>query len=86
MIQVNLIPATLIDNSTLHSIMLTQVILETYNDELAVPAVPQRSKLSNERHGNDDEEPWCKKEKQVMTLVEQTGVNLDYYHKLNIEN
>jgi hypothetical protein len=31
LIQANMIPSTLIDNSTLHSIMLTQVMLETLN-------------------------------------------------------
>jgi hypothetical protein len=40
LIEKNIIPATLIDNPTLHAIMLTQIILETLTG-VTVPWAPQ---------------------------------------------
>jgi hypothetical protein len=40
LIEKNMIPATLIDNPTLHSIILTQIILETLTG-ITVPRAPQ---------------------------------------------
>ena len=40
MIETHTIPATLVDNETLHTILLTQILLETLND-VSVPRKPQ---------------------------------------------
>ena len=48
MIEANMIPATLIDNQTLHSILLTQVILETLMD-LSVPPANNFTHNANRR-------------------------------------
>jgi hypothetical protein len=40
LIEKNMIPATLIDNPTLHSIVLTQIILETLTGVM-IPGAPQ---------------------------------------------
>ena len=87
LIEKNMIPATLIDNPTLHSIMLTQIILETLKG-VTVPRAPQGNNFTY--HMNAKEilmwDLARKNEKQVATLEEETGVNLDHYHKLNIRN
>ena len=44
LIEKNIIPVTLIDNPTLHSIILTQIILETLTG-ITVPRVPQGNTL-----------------------------------------
>ena len=44
LIEENTIPSTLVYNSTLHSIILTQVLLETLTG-ITVPQVSQRSDL-----------------------------------------
>ena len=76
----NIIPSTLVDNAALHSIILTQIILET----LMGITVPQGSDLldAKERMMLD---LGRKNEGQVLTLEKETGVNLDHYHKLNID-
>ena len=77
LIERNIIPSTLVDNATLHSIILTQIILETGI------TVPQGSDLLDAKEmmmldlGR-------KNEGQVLTLEKETGVNLNHYHKLNI--
>ena len=85
--QTNMIPATLIDNQTLQSILLTQIMLETLTD-VTVPPAPQSSNFTY--HMNAKEMVMLdlnvKNAKQMKMLEEQTGVNLDHYHKLNIEN
>ena len=87
LIEKNIIPATLIDNPTLHAIMLTQIILETLTG-VTVPRAPQGNNFTY--HMNAKEiMMWDlarKNEKRVATLEEETGVNLDHYHKLNIRN
>ena len=85
LIEENTIPPTLMDNSTLHSIILTQVLLETLTG-ITVPRVSQGSDLT---YRMDAREMMMldlgrKNEGQVLTLEKETGVNLDHYHKLNI--
>ena len=87
LIEKNMIPATLVDNPTLHSIMLTQIILETLTG-VTVPRAPQGNNFTYHMNGKEIL-MWDlarKNEKQVKTLEEETGVNLDHYHKLNIRN
>ena len=84
LIEENTIPPTLVDNSTLHSIILTQILLETLTG-ITVPQISQGSDLLDAKEmmmldlGRTNE-------KQVLTLEKETGVNLDHYHKLNIGN
>ena len=87
LIEGNTIPSTLVDNSTLHSIILTQVLLEALTG-ITVPWVSRGSDLT---YGMDARERMMldlgrKNERLVETLEKETGVNLDHYHKLNIRN
>ena len=87
LIEENTIPSTLIDNPTLHSIILTQIILETLTG-ITVPQVSLGSDLTY-RMNTKEMMMWDmarKNEKQVEALEKETGVNLDHYHKLNIRN
>ena len=87
LVQANRIPTTLIENSTLHSILLTQVLLETLNG-LTVPPAPQANNFTYTRNAKEMM-MWdlnTKNAEQIKHLEEQTGVNLDHYHKLRIEN
>ena len=81
-----MLPATLIDNQTLQSILLTQIILEALTD-VTVPPAPQADNFAY--HMNAKEMVmWDLNEKnaeQMKALEEQTGVNLDHCHKLTIE-
>ena len=86
LIEKNIIPATLIDNATLHSIMLTQIILETLTG-ITVP----RAQGNNFTYRMNAREMMMwdmarKNEKQVEALEKEMGVNLNHYHKLNIRN
>jgi hypothetical protein len=86
LIKKNMMPATLIDNPTLHSIILMQIILETLTG-ITVPRAPQGNTFTY--HMNVKEimfDMARKNEKQVEALEKETGVNLDHYHKLNIRN
>ena len=85
LIEENTIPSTLVDNSTLHSIILTQVIFETLTG-ITVPQVSQGSDLTYRMDGKEMMmlDFGRKNEGQVLTLEKETGVNLDHYHKLNI--
>jgi hypothetical protein len=86
LIEKNIIPVTLIDNPTLHSTILTQIILETLTG-ITVPRAPQGNTFTY--HMNVKEimfDMARKNEKQVEALEKETGVNLDHYHKLNIRN
>ena len=78
---------TLVDNLTLHSILLTQIMLETLNG-ISVPKAPQGNTFTY--HANAKEmmmwELGAKNAKHIKSLEEQTGVNLDHYHKLGIMN
>ena len=85
LVEENTIPSTLVDNSTLHSIILTQVLLETLTG-ITVPQVSQGSDLT---YRMDAREMMMldlgrKNEGQVLTLEKETRVNLNHYHKLNI--
>jgi hypothetical protein len=74
MIEKNMIPATLIDNPTLHSIILTQIILETLTG-ITVPRAPQRNTFTY--HMNAKEmmmfDMAGKNEKQVEALEKKGG-------------
>jgi hypothetical protein len=85
LIEENTIPSTLVDNSTLHSIILTQVLLETLTG-ITVPQVSQGSDLTYQMDAKEIMmlDLGRKNEGQVLTLEKETGVNLDHYHKLNI--
>ena len=87
LIEINIIPETLVDNETLQSILLTQILLETL-DGVSVPRTLQGENLT-----------YCSNAKEaimwnlsaenvpkIKRLEEETGVNLDHYHKLNIMN
>ena len=85
LVETNIIPETLVDNSMLQTILLTQNMLETLNG-LAVPKAPHGNTFTY--HMNAKEvmmwDLGAKNAKQIKTLKEQTGVNLDHYYKLRI--
>jgi hypothetical protein len=87
LIEKNIIPVTLIDNPTLHSIILTQIILETLTG-ITVPRAPQGN--TSTYHMNAKEmlmwDMARKKHFFFEAFEKETGVNLDHYHKLNIRN
>ena len=87
LVHANMVLATLIDNSTLHSILLTQVMLESLA-RLEVPAAPQGSAFTY--HMNAKEmmmwDLGARNTKQIKMLEEQTGENLNHYYKLNIQD
>ena len=87
LVERNTIPETLVDNSTLQSILLTQVMLETLIG-ISVPKASQGNTFTY--HANANEmmmwELGAKNAKHIKSLQEQTGVNLDHYHKLGIIN
>jgi hypothetical protein len=85
LIEESKIPSTLVDNATLHSIILTQIILETLTG-ITVPQVSQGSDLTYQMDAKEMMmlDLGRKNEGQVLTLEKETGVNLDHYHKLNI--
>ena len=79
LIEKNIIPVTLIDNPTLHSIILTQIILETLTG-ITVPRTPQGNTFTY--HMNAKEmlmwDMARKNEKQVEALEKETGVNSEH--------
>ena len=87
LVETNIIPETLVDNSMLQMTLLTQIMLETLN-RLPVPKAQQGSTFTY--HMNAKElmmrDLGAKNTKQIETLEEQTGVNLDHYYKLRIAN
>ena len=61
LVEANIIPEILVDNSMLQSILFTQIMLETLNG-LSVPKAPQgNTYLPRERQRNDDVGSWRKK-------------------------
>ena len=74
LIEKNTIPATLIDNPTLHAIILTQIILETLTG-ITVPRAPQGNTFTY--HMNAKEmlmwDMARKNEKQVEALQKKRG-------------
>ena len=87
LVERNIIPETLVDNLTLHSILLTQIMLETLKG-ISVPKAPQGNTFTY--HANAKEitmwELGTKNAKHIKALEEETGVNLDHYQKLGIMN
>ena len=87
LVETTIIPETLVDNSMLQMILLTQIMLGTLNG-LSVPKALQGNTFTY--HINSKElmmwDLGVKNIKQIKTLEEQTGVNLDYYYKLRIAN
>ena len=80
LIETNTIPATLVDNETLHSILLTQIVLETLNNV----SVPRKSQGKNFAYHSDAREAimWNLSAENVLKikrLEEEMGVNLDHY-------
>ena len=86
LVEGNIIPETLVDNLTLHSILLTQIMLETLNG-ISVPMASQGNTFTY--HANAKEmmmrELEAKNVKHIKSLEEQTGVNLDHYYKLRLQ-
>ena len=74
LIEKNIIPVTLIDNPTLHSIILTQIILQTLTG-ITVPRAPQGNTFTY--HMNAKEMMMLdlgrKNEKQIEALEKETG-------------
>ena len=87
LIRANSIPATLVDNATLHTILIKQALLETLNTAV-LPNAPQGRTFTY--HMNVKEEMmWSfgtKIQQHIRELQKETGVHLDHYHKLKIEN
>ena len=87
LIETNTIPATLVDNETLQSILLTQILLETLNN-VSVPRKPQGKNFAYRSNARETI-MWNLSAENVLKikgLEEETGVNLDHYHKLSILN
>ena len=72
MVETNIIPERLVDNSTLQSILLTQIVLETLNG-LSVPKAPQGNTYTY--HANAKEmmmwELGAKNAQHIKSLEEQ---------------
>ena len=85
LVQTNIIPETLANNSTLQSILLTQIMLETLNG-ISVPKAPQGNDFTYLMNGKEMMmwELSAKNTKHIKSLEEQMGVNLDHYYKLKI--
>ena len=73
LVERNIIPETLVDNLTLHSILLPQIMLETLNG-ISVPKTPQGEYLylPRERQRNDDVGTRGKK-RQAHQIVRRTN-------------
>ena len=83
LVERNIISETLVDNLTLHSILLTQIMLETLNG-ISVPKAPQGNTSTYHANAKEMWELGAKNAKHIKSLEEQTGVNLDHYYKLKI--
>ena len=85
LVERNIIPETLVDNLTLHSSLLTQIMLEMLNG-ISVPKAPQGNTFTY--HVNAKEmmmwELGAKNAKHIKSLEEQTGVNLDIIINLEL--
>ena len=87
LIRANIVPETLVDNAMLHTILLKQALLETLITAV-LPRAPQGSTCTY-RVNAKEEMMWSfgtKIEQHIRDLQQETGVHLDYYHKLKIEN
>ena len=85
LVETNIIPETLVDNSTLQSILLRQIMLETLNG-IFVPKAPQGNNFTYLMNAKEMLmwELGAKNVKHIKSLEEQMGVNLDHYYKLKI--
>ncbi len=83
----NIVPIRLINNVTLHSILLRQALLEILNFAV-VPKAPQGSTFVH--HMNAKEEMmWSFRRRiieEIQAVEKETGMHLDHYYKLGIEN
>ena len=81
----SVIPETLVDNSTLQLSLLTQIMLERLNG-ISVPKAPQGNNFAYLMNAKEMMmwELGAKNTKHIKSLEEQTGVNLDHYYKLKI--
>ena len=87
LIRANIIPATLVDDHKLYSILLNQIMLEALGD-INLPRAPQGNNLVYRANAKETtmRDLNQKNGKLIRELEEKTGVNLDNYHKLNIIN
>ena len=83
--ETNIIPETLVNNSALQSILLTQIKSETLSG-ISVPKAPQENNFAYFMNAKEMImwELGAKNVKHIKSLEEQTGVNLDHYYKLKI--
>ena len=72
LVERNIIPETLVDNLTLHSILLTQIMLETLNG-ISVPKARQGNTFTY--HANAKEMMWelGAKKRQTHQIVRRTN-------------
>ncbi len=83
----NIVPVALTDTATLHSILLRQALLETVDNAVA-PKAPQGPTFTY-RINAKEEMTWSFRRRiseEIQALEKETGVHLDHYHKLRIEN
>ena len=74
LIEKNIIPATLIDNPTLHAIILTQIILGSINEYNGTSGPPGKHLyLPYERERNDDVRHGYKKRKADRGIGKRNG-------------
>jgi hypothetical protein len=87
MIDRDMIPAWLVGNDTLHTVLLTQVMWETLKGVL-VPRAHQGSNFMYHLNAKEmmNQDMAKKSGLQFLALEKETGVNLDNYYKLRIEN
>ena len=85
LVERNIILETLVNNSTLQSILLTQIMLETLNG-IFVPKALQGNNFAYLMNAKEMImwELGARNAKHIKLLEEQTGMNLDHYYKLNI--
>jgi hypothetical protein len=87
MVERNIIPAWLMDNATLHGVLLTQIMWERLKG-ITVPHAPQPGNFTYHMNAKEmmNEDLARKSEQQFLALEKETGVNLDCYYKLKIRN
>jgi hypothetical protein len=87
MIDRDMIPAWLVGNDTLHTVLLTQVMWETLKGVL-VPRAQQGSNFTYHLNAREmmNQDMARKSGLQFLALEKETGVNLDSYYKLGIRN
>lgn len=86
-VEKSIVPVTLMDNPTLHTVILTQIMWETLKG-ITVPPAPQGNNFTYRMNAKEmlNWDLAKKSGEQVKSLEKETGVNLDYYYKLNIGN